>query len=747
MSDTPRSAAEVFRLRKSYAGNGYRPVAIYTGQKHPRGDGWRVSALQDPPLWAESYPEDVALSTGILTGAVVAADVDILIQAITDRVVWDIEQTAGPTPLVRIGLAPKTLMTFRCEAPFSKLSTGIFIMPDGSEAKVEILADGQQFVADGIHPDTGQAYLWVNASPDVVPLSDLPTLSLEQARGIVERARALIVANGGVLKEKPKKERQKSAQPERSSPPPRKNGHDTSTAGSDFFANVNVAALANLDDWVRKLFPKAVHQSGTGAWRVASADRGRPDLEEDISLHPDGIQDFGLEYGLTAIDTVIEHGAVSDAIQAALWLCERLGIAPETLGWRPKLVIPGPLPPGAGPGTASGPTPSSGNDLIWDAGDDSYDIPPRGWLLGSIFCRQFLSSLLADGGVGKTAVRLAQLISLAIGRSLTGEYVFQRCKVLVVSLEDSRNELRRRVCAILRHYKLTPADVKGWLFLAAPKGLRLAEMQYGAPAIGALKAILEDAIRTRGIDIISLDPFVKSHGLPENSNDAIDWVCTLIAEMAIEHDVAFDSPHHTSKAIDATPGNANRGRGATAHKDAGRLVYTLTPMTREEAEQFGQPEIERRSLIRMDSAKVNIAPPAADAKWFKLVSVPLGNVTPQYPNGDHVQVAEPWAPSSPFGDLDLPTLEKIFAALRLEPEDGWGWALARGKYKAANIVAAAAAKTGKQAATILQTWKKNEVLREETYTTPTNNGATRIVLNEPLIAELLAPLRGAGAAP
>ena len=66
---------------------------------------------------------------------------------------------------------------------------------------------------------------------------------------------------------------------------------------------------------------------------------------------------------------------------------------------------------------------------IWDAGNDDYRIPPRGWLLGTTFCRRFLSSLIADGGTGKTALRHAQLISLAIGNSLTGEHVFRRCRV------------------------------------------------------------------------------------------------------------------------------------------------------------------------------------------------------------------------------------------------------------------------------------------------------------------------------
>ena len=37
----------------------------------------------------------------------------------------------------------------------------------------------------------------------------------------------------------------------------------------------------------------------------------------------------------------------------------------------------------------------------WDAGDDDAPIPPRGWLLGTTYCRKFVSSLLGGGGEGK----------------------------------------------------------------------------------------------------------------------------------------------------------------------------------------------------------------------------------------------------------------------------------------------------------------------------------------------------------
>jgi hypothetical protein len=48
--------------------------------------------------------------------------------------------------------------------------------------------------------------------------------------------------------------------------------------GESFFARVNSAALRDLEPWVRDLFPDAVYQSGTGAYRMTPEDRGRPDL-------------------------------------------------------------------------------------------------------------------------------------------------------------------------------------------------------------------------------------------------------------------------------------------------------------------------------------------------------------------------------------------------------------------------------------------------------------------------------------
>jgi hypothetical protein len=181
--------------------------------------------------------------------------------------------------------------------------------------------------------------------------------------------------------------------------------------------------------------------------------------------------------------------------------------------------------------------------------------------------------------------------------------------------------------------------------------------------------MLRDANALRRPDIIGLDPFVKTHALDENDNSAMDFVCDLLARLAIEHDIAVDAPHHTKKGTLA-PGDADTGRGASGIKDAARLVYTLTAMSEADAAAFNISNIERRKYIRLDTAKVNIAPRAQDAKWFRLVNVRLGNGTADYPNGDEVQTVEPWAPPDAWAGTSVPVLNAILSDIARGMENG-----------------------------------------------------------------------------
>jgi len=339
-------------------------------------------------------------------------------------------------------------------------------------------------------------------------------------------------------------------------------------------------------------------------------------------------------------------------------------------------------------------------------------------LLGRFFCREFVSSILGDGAVGKTAFRIACALSLAANRSLIGEPVWQHCRVLLVCFEDSRDELRRRVRAAKLHYGISNDETRGWLRLCVvPRSdLKLARLNRGAICTGRLGEILEREIIEHKTDVLILDPLIKTHSLPENSNEAIDFVAGLLTELATKHRIAVDTPHHVRKGA-ATPGDADAGRGAVAAKDAFRLVYTMTKMSEETAALFKLSENERRQLVRVDSGKVNIAPPS-DARWYRLVGVELGNSTDRYPDGDEVAVIERWVPPDLFEGMTITIMNAILDEIDAGLSDGvlYSDSNAAKKRAAWPVVSRHAPhKNEAQCREIIRVWIQNGVLFHEEY--------------------------------
>lgn len=357
----------------------------------------------------------------------------------------------------------------------------------------------------------------------------------------------------------------------------------------------------------------------------------------------------------------------------------------------------------------------------WDASalPDFTQIKPRGWLLGNQFCRGFLSSLLGAGAIGKSVVRKTQYLSLATGRPLSGEHVFHRSRVLIVSLEDNRNELERRLAAAMIHHRIDRGALAGWLYLASPTKLKLAHLKDGAPETGELDRLIRTKVEELRLDLVAFDPFVKAHGVPENDNNAIDFVTTLMARIAIECNVACDAPHHIKKGIPVA-GDADAGRGASAFKDGGRLIYTLTAMTPEEGALMGVADKERRSLVRLDNAKVNLAPSGADTTWFRILGVRIGNATPEYPQGDEIQAAEPWSAPGIFDGISNSDLNGILDVIEAGMPGGERFSRRfqdAGRW-AGTVIAEGLKVDVEQAKAIVSAWMKTGLLFEETYESP-----------------------------
>jgi Bifunctional DNA primase/polymerase, N-terminal len=142
--------------------NGYEPVPLYSGKKSPRPTGWTTALIDEAQVrrWVDEFP---VAGVGIRTGDVVGIDIDVLDPDIAYQMGQIVEVKTGAT-LMRVGLWPKRLYLVRTTRPFAKKSI----------RKLEILGQGQQFVAFNIHPKTNLPYYWIGESPLDVPASELP---------------------------------------------------------------------------------------------------------------------------------------------------------------------------------------------------------------------------------------------------------------------------------------------------------------------------------------------------------------------------------------------------------------------------------------------------------------------------------------------------------------------------------------------------------------------------------------------
>ena len=277
---------------------------------------------------------------------------------------------------------------------------------------------------------------------------------------------------------------------------------------------------------------------------------------------------------------------------------------------------------------------------------DPKTIPRREFLYGKFYARKFISTMIAAGGIGKTSLALVEAIAMATGRSLLGVPVPKRLRVWYWNGEDPKEETERRIAAILLHFKIAPEEIEGWLFTDSGREtpICIAEPHKNGVIFGPDAKALSEEITAKRIDVFILDPFVKTHGVSENINVVIDRVARKFADIADEADCAIGLAHHVRKAS----GNGRAevtiddARGAGSLVDAARSNRVLNVMTTDEAEAAQVKPEQRKSYFRADDGKANMAPPAENATWFKIVSIGLGNHE-IFELGDFVGVVTSWA--------------------------------------------------------------------------------------------------------
>jgi hypothetical protein len=384
---------------------------------------------------------------------------------------------------------------------------------------------------------------------------------------------------------------------------------------------------------------------------------------------------------------------------------------------------------------------------------DPATIPTRKWLCGTLLMRGCTTTLGGSGGVGKTSIEVAVLLACLTQRSnILNQKVFEPGLCVWINvLEDDMDELDRRIHAGMKAHNVSRSDIEGRLFIntagQSPVILARLNPENGAFQIGTDAKALEDGIRDMRIDVTAIDPLLKAHRVIENSNEQMEQLLTITNNIAGATNSALLVPCHFRKG-GGEGGNRDAFRGGGSLIDTARINRAVTNMDANDIKLYQPPPDESFRFVKLTDAKGNMAPKDRTI-WFELKSVALGNVNvdPFRPNGDNVQAAVPWETPKPFDGLDYPTLDLIFATLRLPPKDeegkdavGWRYSTgSRAKYRVANVIIEIGKSTPDQAATVIKTWQKNGVISEVDYKNPNDNKAKGIELNEAKVDEIMAP--------
>lgn len=182
--------------------NGFEIIPIKPGTKRPPFDKWEDIRADKRKLgrWLENGRGKHGV--GILARKTPMVDIDCRDPAIVRKMIRFTQALCGAT-LQRVGLPPKTGLLYRTDEPFKKVNSKTYVDPDNNEIthKVEILGDGQQFVAFAVHPDTGEPYRWNDKkAPHNTAWADLPEITRDQAEEIAAEFERLAEEAGWIEK-------------------------------------------------------------------------------------------------------------------------------------------------------------------------------------------------------------------------------------------------------------------------------------------------------------------------------------------------------------------------------------------------------------------------------------------------------------------------------------------------------------------------------------------------------------------
>jgi hypothetical protein len=485
----------------------------------------------DIEAWASS-----GASVGMKMGAgLVAVDVDTPSEVQAAAVARILDDHLPPAP-TRIGNAPKFLLLFRIteDVPYAKVK-----FPGGH---VEIITEGKQFVAFGIHPRTGRPYDWPRA---LMYRSDVPLITPEQLQYALERIASVLggdLATAGEAGPAPEQTKLQAPLP---------------------LVQKAVNALPNTDD----AFPSREDFNRVGYAIKAAAG---PDNEDEAL---DCFQQWAARWdaGYNDPGEVEEEWArMKPPFRiGADWLftkAEQLG------GWTGRAQMH--FEP-----VANAPAPQRSDVYETLDIDAILALEPPKFLIDRHLPEKCLAFVYGRPGCGKSLMVLDMALSLAHGLpAWQGDIISAQDEPVVVYLAREGSAGMKQRIAAWRASRLLPAGVKPKFYLIR------AAINFMVPDdIGKLSRTVRSLGLDR-VDMIVVDTVSRSlPGADENLQKDMTLFVAACDALIEEHECAVVGVHHAGK--------SGSMRGSTVLLGAGDAVFHLK---RDEGAKIGYLHCEKQ---------------------------------------------------------------------------------------------------------------------------------------------------------
>jgi hypothetical protein len=615
-------------IRRSLWDSGFYPVPVVTMGKRPLMGNWPEDAKAGAPAVATP----AALNTGILAEGLRAIDIDVDDSALVATIGDAAKRTLGSTPFIRSRCdSPRKLLLYRAAegAPRKRQHPG----KDG--AKVEVLGQGQQFLAFGRHPE-GAELEWARGPGTDGRLEDVPTVTEGQiteflaaiapiigtadtkAGGLTSNVIALPGTKAPAFLAAGLPDLNVAAAYQGASwfeqlSPSRMNDLLMAAARSPAFA-----ALADADyaTWRDYLF--AFHAAGRfGATSAAEAARA---WSRSATARYPGDAEFdrvwrSLKPGRIGVGTLL-HKLQEVGFDLSPWRADaerQVQVAPMLLNGfsRPISLLP----------------------TDWDMPD---------WIVPGLLLRGAVTVIAAAGAGSKTTLSVGLCAAMAGGRLgfgplaiaqppgglrtlyVAGEESFGRISMLATSAAKAEALQRAEYRALATGFRVHDALESGFR-LGAP--LPDSRARSAREDTDGWLAVLRADMEAQRPDLVVIDTGPALLAVPdENDNLAVTALLRPIVRLANAYRCAVLVLLHTPKLnrddAAARRGDASLVRGGGAWTTTPRAAWTITTVPDSEAVQFIGQVSHIDSVRRLEPAKLNDGKMPAPM-FFTTVSVDL----------------------------------------------------------------------------------------------------------------------------